>query len=128
MNGSYVDDPQRVGDSEFQEECCITHKQSETSEDIQREPDETLYINQAFHLKKLEEMNRQSSGFSDFCSIRIKLACMSKTRQGLQFKISRLDQTTQKHFDINVNACIKKPNDAVSYSRKNNPSFIFPKL
>ena len=124
INGPCVDDVKRTGDSEFQEECSTTRKRFETSGDeilpftfarfnIQREPDESLLIYQSFYLKKLEQMDRQSSEFSYFCSMRIKQAWMSNKRPEIQFEISHFAQITQQHFDDSSKAFIKKLNDAV---------------
>ena len=137
--GLYVNDLLQAGDSGFQYQCSITHKRFEASGEkplsftfagfnMHHSPDEPLSIHQAFHLKKLEEMVRQSSEFSDFRSMRMKIAWMSNTRPDLQLEISQLAQITQQHFDDNANVCIKKLNDAVRNASKNIASRLFPKL
>ena len=138
INGSYFDDLLWAGGSELQEEPFRTPKRFETSGgeplpfffadfDIDRSPNESLSINQVFDLKKLEEMNRQLSGLRDFRSMLMKVAYTSNTKPDLQFEISELVQITQKHFDDNTNACIKKLNHAVRYTLSECRDYAFPK-
>ena len=138
INGSYVDDLLRAGTESFQEACKHTHRRFETSGDeippftfagfnISCSPDGFLSMDQLFYMKKLEEIDFSSS-YSDFRSMRMKLAWLSNTRPDLQFEISQLAQVTSEQFETNAHAHLKRLNDAIRYAHVNVAHLKIPKL
>ncbi len=84
LNGSYVEDHIRAGDTQFREECSATHRRLEATGDespsftfagfnIRKLADALYEIDQTFYLKKLEDIHYTSTTFSDFRSMRIYL-------------------------------------------------------
>ena len=138
INGTYVDDLLRAGDNGFHKKCAQTHERFETSGDesltlifagsaLTREPDGSITISQSPYRKQLEFLDK-SSTFSDFRSMRMKLAWLSNTRPDLLFEISQLAQITSYRFATSANACIKRLNSAVRYALDNDASLKFRRL
>ena len=138
INGSYVDDLLRAGTPDFRESCSQTHRRFETSGDesppftfagfnIAPLPNGTMVIDQLFYMKKLEEIDLSSS-YSDFRSMRMKLAWLSNTRPDLQFEISQLAQVTSSQFDADAHAHVNRLNEAIRYAYVNVAHLKFPKL
>ena len=138
LNGSYVDDLLRAGTTSFRTTCAKTHERFETTGDdnppftfagfnISKRTDVPLAIDQIFYMKKLEELDLSSS-FSDFRSMRMRLAWLANTRPDLQFEISQLAQITGRRFNDDARAHLKRLNAAIRYAHHNIAYLKFPKL
>ena len=84
-------------------------------------------MNHNLRRKQLEHLD-DSCSFSDFRSMRMRLAWVDNTRTDLQFEISQLAQVTQARFEYNSQAYVKMLNAVIQYSHDNAASLIFPKL
>jgi len=137
INGSYVDDLLRAGTEEFKNDCQITHRFFETSGDDSppftfagftvNKTSTSLTIDQTFYLKKLECLESDSN-FSDFRSMRMRIAWLANTRPDMQFEISQLAQVTEQRFREDAAAHLKMLNDLVRYAHNNVAHLPFPKL
>ncbi len=114
------------------------HEQFETSGDeslpltfagfsIFNRYDAPIAINQAFYLRKVEEFMKDSS-YSEFRSMRMRVAWLANTRPDLPFEISQLAQVTQKHFEDDAAATIKRLKNTNKYAHANTAAIRFPKF
>ncbi len=133
-----MDDLVRSGDAEFRKLCHKTHERFETSGDeslpvtfagfnLSRSDEGHLSMDQTFYIKRLEELD-PSSPFSDFRSMRMRLAWLANTRPDLLFEISQLAQITLERFKESARAHWKRLNLAIRYAHVNVTSLKFPKL
>ena len=99
----------QVGTEEFRDLCKVTHRRFETSGydelplsfsgfNISKFGEERLAIDKAFYSKNLEQLKLDAT-YTDFRSMRMKVACMANTRPDVQFEISQLAQVNQERFD-----------------------------
>ena len=137
INGTYVDDLVHTIDNEFRKKCAKTHQAFEKIGDnrppftfsgfnVSVTDNESLSIDQNLYRKQLEYFYN-SSTFSEFRSMRMKLAWLANTRPDLQFAISQLAQVTQARFDTNAMGYVKNLNSTVRYGHDNAVSIRFPR-
>ena len=128
----------RRGSVEFRNWCKLTHEKFETSGDesllitfvgfqISRNKHNLLSIRQTFCMRRLEELD-PSLPFTDFRSMRMRLAWLANTRPDISFEISRLAQITLDRFNEGARAHWKRLNSAIRYAHDNMVNLKFPKI
>ena len=138
MNRSYMNDFPHAGKQKFKELCQKTHHSFEISGydslpltfaglTVSKRHEGFLSIDQTFYLGKLECLESTSS-FSNFRSIRMRVAWIADTRPDLQFEISRLAEVTGGVFKQDATAHIKRLDTIVRYAHEIIASLPFPKL
>ena len=104
INGTYVDDLLRCITKKFEEKSKLTYDKFETSDaeelpltfagiNIQQKPDDSYALDLLFYHRKLEHLPAAAE-FSEFRSMRMKLAWMINTRPDIAIDISQLAQVT----------------------------------
>ena len=78
-------------------------------------------------MKRIEQLD-YSSPFSDFRSLRMRLAWLANTRPDLKFDISQLAQVTAKRFEEDAKAHLKRLNASIRYEHDNVAHLKFPML
>ena len=138
LSGLYVDDLLRTGTPEFRKLCRMTNDKFDMAEDenvpfefvgatFEREEDGTLIINQHRYLKRLEEL-QPDADFSQFRSMRMRLAWLANTRPDCLHEIAQLAQVSSEVFEAEKKQCIKRLNRAVKYAINNRTPLRIKKL
>lgn len=94
---------------------------------ISRKDGSCITIDQILYSRKLEQLS-MSSPFSQFRSMRMRVAWLSNTRPDIQYEISQLAQVTQEKFNRNASTHLKRLNSVVKYALDNPVHLQFPKL
>ena len=138
LNGTYVDDLLRAGTNEFRQLCQKTHRRFETKGDeelpqifagfnIARSEQSGYTVDQQFYYKRLEELSPEAT-FSDFASMRKKLAWLSHTRPDCLVDISQLNQVAKGEYDHEPQKIIKRINGTIRYLKSHLANISFPKI
>ena len=138
LSGGYVDDLIRAGDSQFKIQCAKTHTLFEMSKDrsvpytftgfsLNKNNEGEFVQSQREYLKKLECLPTNAP-FSDFRSMRMRLAWLSNTRPDCLFEVSQLAQVTEARFKASPKAWIRRLNKAVKLALINPISLRVAKL
>lgn len=139
LSGTYVDDMVRCGDAGFRKISHRTFERFEMDEDteppctftgfrLSRDNDGLLSLDQATYVRqKMSDLSADAT-FSDFASIRMKLAWLSHSRPDVMFEVSQLTQVTADMFKEKRQDLIKRANKTVTYVRENEVSIKFPQL
>ena len=133
-----MDDLLRAGDEEFKELCKRMHENFGTSGDkeppltfagskITKHHNGTFSIDQTFYLRQLEELDAAAK-FTEFRSMRMKVAWLANTRPDLQFEISQMTQVAMDRFSEDAATLIKRFNVVIRYARNIATSLKFPRL
>lgn len=94
---------------------------------LSRDEQGTLRQDQHSYLRKLETLSADAS-FTDFRSMRMRLAWLANTLPYCLFEISQLAQVTEERFTSEKTAVIKRLNRAVTFAIRNCISIQVPKL
>ena len=138
LSGGYVDDLIRTGDEDFKELSKKTNERFDMAEDqklpcsftgfsLGFEKGRTIVQDQHEYLKKLEKLPLTAS-FSQFRSMRMKLAWLANTRPDCLFEISQLAQVTEDMFNQKPKQILQRLNKAVAFAVDNRVSLRIPKL
>lgn len=118
LSGGYVEDFLRAGNSEFRQVAKKTRQRFDRADDetppctftgfaLSRGKDGCLMQDQHGYLRKLESLPCDAS-FSEFRSMRMKLAWLANTRPDCLFEISQLAQVTETMFSKGHRDIIKR--------------------
>ena len=88
---------------------------------LARGKDRSLEQNQHFYLQKLERLHLEAS-FSEFRSMRMRLAWLANTRPDCQFEISQLAQVTEDRYLAEQPTLVRRLNRATRYAVDNRVS------
>lgn len=129
FSGGYVDDFMRAGNQEFKKLSNMTNEifdmgQNEqiptdfTGFSLTKDDKNNIFISQEHYLEKMEKLS-ESSDYSDFRSIRMKLAWLSNSRPDCLFEISQMAQVTDKIYKEKRASIIKRINRTIEYTKIN---------
>ena len=138
MNGTYVDDLLRCGLPEFESMVQKTYERFETTGteelpftfagiNIRLQPDDSFALDQLFYHQKLETLQTTAT-FSEFRSMRMKLAWLAHTRPDLCVDISQLAQITESVYNDGPKSAVKRLNKSIKFANDNLTHMKFPKL
>lgn len=138
LSGTYVDDMMRAGDQKFRKLARVTSEKFEMAEDetppctftgfrLSKGADSKLEMNQDAYVSNLTTLPSDAT-FSNFASVRMKLAWLSHTRPDVLFEVSQLTQVTVDQFKENKTEIIRRTNRAVMYVKDESVAIKFPKL
>ncbi len=137
LSGSYIDDIIRTGDEEFKQMSNKTNRKFEMAADeelpseftgfIIKRQNENIFISQSHYLQKLSILPKEAS-FSDFRSMRMRLAWLSNSRPDCLFHISKLTQVTEKDFNSFKTDILKQINTVVEYAKEESFDLKISKL
>ena len=138
LSGTYVDDLLRAGDTSFQKLSLLTHKSFDMKDAFTLptdfsgfrlfyDPENMLTQTQKHYLPKLEQLDNNAT-FTEFRSMRMKLAWLSHTRPDCLFQISSLAQITEQLFLSTPSTFIQQLNKASTYATKYKLDITFPNL
>ena len=120
LSGTYVDDLLCVGTSKFKEVASKTTRTFDMGDDeelpcsftgfqLSRNEDVWLVMDQTTYLEAIKPISEEAE-FSDFASLRMKLAWISHTKPDCAFEGSQLAQVTQEHLFKEKIKAIKRIN------------------
>ena len=123
LAGGYVDDLLRAGDRKFRQLASKTREKFEVAKDkglpctftgffLSKTRSGTFVLEQHQYLRKLEHLPLDAT-FSDFRSMRMRLAWLANTRPDCLLEISQLAQITKDVFEDSKREAIKRLNKAV---------------
>ena len=138
MNGSYVDDLLRAGNSKLKKLCQITQRKSETTPgeelpfslaelELRQLPDDSYTLDQSFYLEKIKILS-DDGPWSVFASRRMMLAWLENSRPDLCVEMSQIASVTKEKISENAKKCIKHLNNAITYAHKYPTQLRYPKL
>lgn len=137
LSGAYVDDLLRAGNAYFRTIAHKTNQKFDMAGDEQLPADFSgfridflngiLHQTQQPYLSNLEKLDTTAT-FTNFRSMRMKLAWLSHTRPDCLFEISRLAQITEKAYTDNPAKQLKLLNNATTYATSNPINISFPQL
>lgn len=139
LSGTYVDDMLRSGERGFRDLAKSTSKKFDMAEDEKPpctftgfcitfdDKGEQLQLNQQAYVKKLKPLGVAAT-FSDFASLRMKLAWLSHSRPDVLFEVAQLAQVTFDLFKEERTAIIKRTNRTVIYAQHQSVVIKFPIL
>lgn len=138
LSGTYVDDLLRAGDDRFKELSQRTKNLFDMKPPsslpcdfsgfhLLRNENSIVQQSQSNYMHKLEEL-RHDATFTDFRSMRMKLAWLSHTRPDCLFIISQLAQITESNFINTPSTFINQLNKSTRYAKKHVIYITFPEL
>eukprot|EP00171_Calliarthron_tuberculosum_P022145 IDg22145t1 len=138
LSGGYVDDLLRAGTPSFREHMQITREKFDMGPDeappcafsgfqLSQNSEGLLEQNQKLYITKLEALPLDAS-FSDFRSMRMRLAWLANTRPDCLFEISQLAQVTSERFHAEKTATLRRLNKATKFAVDNYVALKIPKL
>ena len=138
LSGAYVDDFIRSGNKVFKELESLSNEKFNVRDNmklpctfsgfrIDRNEKGELIINQREYLRQLEELQSNAT-FSEFRSMRMKLAWLSHSRPDCLLEISHLAQVTDKQFSSSKVPVVRCLNKAVKFAKKHQLSLVVKKL
>eukprot|EP00737_Agarophyton_chilense_P000247 gb/GEZJ01000282.1/.p1 GENE.gb/GEZJ01000282.1/~~gb/GEZJ01000282.1/.p1 ORF type:complete len:768 (+),score=79.54 gb/GEZJ01000282.1/:1785-4088(+) len=138
LSGGYVDDLIRVGDISFKELAKKTHERFDMDTDktlpcsftgfsLKSSGDGEMEQDQHNYMRNLEHLGQDGS-FSQFRSMRMKLAWLANTRPDCLFEISQLAQITEDRYLSSPREAVKRLNRAVKFAVDNRLSLRIRKL
>ena len=140
LNGGYVDDLLRSCLPGFRQLAKKTNERFQMDDDEQvsctftfsgfspaHGKDSSLEQNQHFYLQKLERLHLDAS-FSEFRSMRMRLAWLANTRPDCQFEISQLAQVTKGRYLDEQPVIFRCLNKVTRYATDHRVSLKIPTL
>ena len=138
LSGSYVDDLIRAGDQGFRKMSKRTCERFEMADDesppctftgfrLEIGESSSLSIDKHSYVKGILPL-RLDARFSDFTSLRMKLAWLTHTRRDCSYEVSQMAQVTRERFDLEPSKVIKNCNRMVKHVRMHRLLIQVPKL
>ena len=138
LSGGYVDDLLRAGSTRFRELSRKTNERFQMDEDevipctfsrfhLERDEHGCITQHQNFYMQKLEVLPLGST-FTDFRSMRMRLAWLANTRPDCLFEISQLAQVTEDRFTREGATVLRRLNKATKYATDNQVAIKIPRL
>ena len=128
LSGTYVDDLLRAGDNNFKALSRKTNRLFDMKPPsslpcdfsgfhLHKDDNGIVQQSQNNYMKKLEELNNDAT-FTEFRSMRMRLAWLSHTRPDCLYDISRLAQITESTFINTPSTFITILNKATRYAKR----------
>ena len=138
LSGKYVDYMIRAGNEQIQKIAQSTSQRFQKAEDsylpcgftgflLYKDKGGCVQLNQADYLDNLRPMPEDSS-YSQFASMRMKLAWLTHSRPDCMYEMSQRTQFTRAIFDEKRRDVVRRINQTVIYAEGNTASLRFPKL
>ena len=138
ISGTYVDDLLRAGTENFKQLSSKTNQRFDMKQPstppcdfsgfrLQFNIDNIMQTSQISYMSKLEELESTAT-FSDFRSMRMKLAWLAHTRPDCLFEISHLAQITESMFLKSPSSFTTRLNRSTRYAKRHKISISFPQL